>query len=103
VLLLLYCPIYGIGITGAYALEPLIWGKAFGRRHQGAIRARGVLWFGFSAAAGPWFAALVYDYLGSYQVAFLVFSALLIAAAACLLLADIGGTKKHASSYRDRE
>ena len=77
------------GFTGGalVVISPLLWAGHFGRRHQGAIQ--GVLSAVFLTASigGPMFAALVYDRLGSYDLAFRLFAAYFAAAALLVWLA----------------
>jgi len=77
----IYAPSYGSQV----AAMPAIRAEHFGRRAFGAITGlSGTLQTGGSVI-GPFFAAYVYDATGSYQIAFLVFAALSLVAAALFL------------------
>ena len=79
--------VWGWGIGGMIPLSEFIWASFFGRRHLGAVRGAGMpLTIAFSAA-GPFFAGLYFDAMGSYDGALLTFASLWGIAALLVLMA----------------
>ena len=65
--------IYGLGVTGIGVTQEVIWANYFGRYSLGRVRSAGfVATFG-AGATGPIFMNLVYDFLGSYKPALMLF------------------------------
>ncbi len=65
--------VYGVGITSLSVTQEVLWANAFGRMSLGAIRSIGfVITFGFGAT-GPIVMNFIYDQLGSYRPAFIIF------------------------------
>ena len=82
-----YGLIYGLTVGGVFVVDPLLWAAYFGRRFQGTIRGLINPIILLAAGCGPLVAARMYDALGSYQMAFLVFLAMFVLAAVCLMFA----------------
>jgi MFS family permease len=65
--------VYGTGFAGATLMQEVIWANYFGRLSLGTVRSTAIpLLVGFSAA-GPVFMNVIFDTLGSYKPAFLIF------------------------------
>ena len=79
--------VFGFAMGGIATLEPLIVVGFFGLASIGAILGAMMLVFAFGAAAGPFMAAYIYDLLGSYHWAFIIFLAAYAAAILAMLLA----------------
>ncbi len=74
--------VYGIGITSLGVTQEVLWANSFGRLSLGTVRSTGfVITFGFGAA-GPMLMNAIFDILGSYKPAFVLFIALFAIAAA---------------------
>lgn len=67
---MLYASLAGLTLGGYVSVQPLIWADFFGRKNLGAIRAYFATPSLYAAAAGPWWIAVVYDNLGSYNLAY---------------------------------
>lgn len=77
--------VYGIGITSLGVTQEVLWANSFGRLSLGSIRSMGfVVTFGFGAT-GPIVMNLIYDHLGSYRPAFLIFLAFFVVSAVLIL------------------
>lgn len=61
---------FGMSYGGSVTAFPALVGDEFGRRHAGTIVGAVFASAGSLAAVGPFFAAFLYDHLGSYRVAF---------------------------------
>lgn len=73
--------IYGVGITSLGVTQEVLWANSFGRLSLGTVRSTGfVITFGFGAA-GPILMNLIFDVLGSYRPAFVLFVVLFTIAA----------------------
>ena len=73
--------IYGVGITSLGVTQEVLWANSFGRLSLGSVRSMGwVITFGFGAA-GPMLMNAIFDVLGSYRPAFVLFIALFSIAA----------------------
>ena len=84
-MVLLFVAIYGPSFGASVAVLPTIRADYFGRRAFGTISGlSGTVQMG-GMVLGPLFAAYVHDVTGSYQLAFLIFSALLVVAAGLFL------------------
>ena len=84
-MVLLFVAIYGPSFGASVAVLPTIRADYFGRRAFGTISGlSGTVQMG-GMVLGPLFAAYVHDATGSYQLAFLIFSALLVVAAGLFL------------------
>ena len=77
------------GLTGGslVVIGPLLWAAHFGRAHQGTIRGVMSPFYLIASIGGPMFAALVFDFLGSYDAAWRVFAAYFLASAVLVWLA----------------
>ena len=80
----LWAMAFGIGYSGVSVFFPALFGDLFGRSHAGAIVGFVFAFGGCSAAAGPYFAAVVFDKTGAYQLAFFICAALNVFALAVL-------------------
>ncbi|MYD35723.1 MAG: MFS transporter [Dehalococcoidia bacterium] len=77
--------VYGMGITSLGVTQEVLWANSFGRLSLGSIRSMGfVVTFGFGAT-GPIVMSLIYDLLGSYRPAFLIFIAFFAVSAVLIL------------------
>ena len=77
--------VYGMGITSLGVTQEVLWANAFGRLSLGSIRSMGfVVTFGFGAT-GPIIMNLIYDQMGSYRPAFLIFLVFFIVSAVLIL------------------
>lgn len=77
--------LYGLGTSGVYIIQEVLWANYFGRLNLGLVRSTGYfISFGFGAV-GPVAMNAVFDIFGSYQPAFLAVISLCFATA--LLLA----------------
>ncbi len=77
--------VYGMGITSLGVTQEVLWANSFGRLSLGSIRSMGfVVTFGFGAT-GPIVMNLIYDELGSYRPAFLIFLAFFVVSAILIL------------------
>ena len=64
---------YGIGFGGVMVIQEVLWANYFGRLSLGLVRSVGFpLAFAFSAG-GPIFMNGVFDVMGSYRPAYLLF------------------------------
>ena len=79
--------IVGWASGGMTQLSSQVWPDYFGRAAQGTIRGWGFMFMSCSVAFGPLFAALMYDALGSYYVAFGILAALAVLAHVLITLA----------------
>lgn len=77
--------VYGMGITSLGVTQEVLWANSFGRLSLGSIRSMGfVITFGFGAT-GPIVMNLIYDQMGSYRPAFLIFIAFFAVSAILIL------------------
>ena len=79
--------LYGLTGGALVVIGPLLWAGHFGRRHLGAIRGVMSPFCLVASIGGPMFAAVIYDYWGSYDAAFRVFAGYFLAGAALVWLA----------------
>ena len=84
-MIVLWGIVFGTGISGIAPLPALAWGSYYGRTFLGSIRGVTSPIAFLAQAAGPLFAAFLYDKLGSYQVSFFVFIVLFLLSG-CLML-----------------
>lgn len=89
--------VFGLAMGATATLQPLIVAAFFGVASIGAILGAMTLAFAFGAATGPFMAGYVYDLLGSYYWAFVVFLAAYAVAVLALLLAR--GKRLASSAY----
>lgn len=77
------------GLTGGslVVIGPLLWAAHFGRAHQGTIRGVMSPFYLIASIGGPMFAALVFDFLGSYDAAWRVFAGYFLVSAVLVWLA----------------
>ena len=65
--------VYGVGTTGLMVIQEVLWANYFGRLNLGMVRSTAMLViFGFGAI-GPIFMNVVFDTLGSYRPAYILF------------------------------
>ena len=77
--------VYGMGITSLGVTQEVLWANSFGRLGLGTIRSMGfVVTFGFGAM-GPVVMNLIFDQMGSYRPAFLIFLAFFVVSAVLIL------------------
>ncbi len=78
------------GLTGGslVVIGPLLWAAHFGRAHQGTIRGVMSPFYLIASLGGPMFAAVVFDFLGSYDAAWRVFAAYFLVSAVLVWLAS---------------
>lgn len=77
--------VYGMGITSLGVTQEVLWANSFGRLGLGSIRSMGfVVTFGFGAT-GPIVMNLIFDQLGSYRPAFLIFLVFFVVSAVLIL------------------
>lgn len=79
--------LYGVPAGGTVQLSSQVWADYFGRQSLGAIRGYTMLFQVSSQAGGPLFATGVFDFTGSYNLAFGVFAVTFLAAALLMALA----------------
>ena len=73
--------VYGFGFSGVRVIQEVLWANFFGRLSLGLVRSLAVLIaFGFGAL-GPVFMNAIFDILGSYRPAFILFIFLFLAGA----------------------
>ena len=84
-LLVVFIFSFGFAQACRDVVYPLVLGRCFGDRYLGEIYGAMTLTLLPGGALGPFFAALLRDELGSYDVPFAVFAALNVAAVAGLL------------------
>jgi MFS family permease len=77
--------VFGLGIGGVVTVQEVVWANFFGRLTLGTVRSVGRPFGIITSAAGPVFAGVAYDLRGSYEVAFVVFIAANLVAAALIL------------------
>ncbi|GBD13362.1 Oxalate:formate antiporter [bacterium HR24] len=84
--LAVFVPVWALGQANGSVIEPLLIGRYFGVAHFGAVLgASGVIsTMGF--AIGPFLASALYDALGDYDAALLMFIGAFAAAGCCYLL-----------------
>jgi MFS family permease len=78
---------FGAGIGGLMTLITVAWANYFGRKHFGAIRGATLPVQVIGQAAGPLIAGALYDWSGSYTLAFHVFTGCSAIAVVCALFA----------------
>lgn len=81
VLLWLAVGVYGIGVSSFAVMVEVVWANYFGRLSLGQVRSLAYLTALGFGAAGPIAISAVFDFTGSYKVAFVVLSGLLVSAA----------------------
>ena len=79
--------VYGFCFGGFRILEHILYADYFGREHLGTITGFTRPFHLVTSAAGPLLASLAYDLRGSYTLAFAVFLASFLVAAALMVLA----------------
>lgn len=77
----LFVIIYGTGLGLRMPLEPMLRVQFFGHKAFGSIMGYMNAFAVFGSFAGPYFAGWIFDTTGSYVIAFLTFSAMMIVAA----------------------
>lgn len=77
------------GLTGGslVVISPLLWATHFGRAHQGTIRGVMSPFYLIASLGGPMFAAVVFDFFGSYDAVWRVFAAHFLVSAVLVWLA----------------
>jgi MFS family permease len=86
-LLFLWAVVGGTGHGPFAQLQTLIFADYYGRRFLGAIRGLVAPFIVIAGAAGPLFAAFLFQRNGNYQMVWLLFIAMLVVAGALALLA----------------
>ena len=79
--------LYGLTGGALVVIGPLLWAAHFGRRHIGTIKGIMSPFYLIASIGGPMFAAIVFDYFGSYDAAFRMFAAYFLASAVLVGLA----------------
>jgi MFS family permease len=65
--------LYGLGLVGTGIVQEVLWANFFGRLSLGKVRSMAILvGFGFGSA-GPIFMNAIFDFLGSYKPAYVLF------------------------------
>ncbi|MFH0769408.1 MAG: MFS transporter, partial [Chloroflexota bacterium] len=80
-LLWLAVGVYGIGVSSFAVMVEVVWANYFGRLSLGQVRSLSYLTALGFGAAGPIAISVVFDFTGSYKVAFVALSGLLVSAA----------------------
>ena len=89
--------VYGMGITSLGVTQEVLWANSFGRLSLGTIRSMGfVVTFGFGAM-GPVVMNLIFDQMGSYRPAFLIFLAFFVVSAVLILFLRPPGAPRYAN------
>lgn len=70
---------FGLGWGGIYTLLQLLTVDAFGLKAAGRVLGTRTVLDAFGAGLGPWVTGVLFDWTGTYQVAFVVVSALILA------------------------
>ena len=83
----LFAAIHGLAFGALPMLMQLVWADYFGRAHQGAIRGFVTPVQLVLQAGGPLTGTLIYDMVGNYFPAFILFSVIYLASALAMLLA----------------
>lgn len=78
--------LFGLGWGGLYTMIQLLAVNAFGLSSAGKILGTVTMCDAITAGLGIWFTALLYDRFGSYQIAFGIMCALVLAALAAATL-----------------
>lgn len=79
--------IYGMGQSGMSTLQSVVWANYYGRTFLGSIRGIVTPFQLLSNVGGPVFAGLIFDFTGTYHIAFLVFLGFALAAASLVITA----------------
>lgn len=79
--------VYGVGHSGMSTLQSVVWANYYGRTFLGSIRGIVAPFQLLSNAGGPVMAGLIFDFTGTYHLAFLVFLGFAIAAAGLVTIA----------------
>jgi hypothetical protein len=89
-LLVAFALLWGVGSGLGPALEPLLVGRAFGRRHYAVLYGTMDGVDTVASIPGPWLGGLLFDVTGSYAPVLLLYGAtFLVGAAAFALLARL--------------
>ena len=86
--LYVYALLFGLGFGARGPIITAIAADLFPGRRFGAIYGYMSLGNGLGGAIGPWFAGAVFDFTGSYRVAFLIATLFCLAGSACFWLAQ---------------
>lgn len=68
-LLYIYSLVYGFGYGCLAPMMPITIADRFGRRDLGSVYGMLTFFIGVGGSVGPYFAGLIYDYCGSYDLA----------------------------------
>jgi MFS family permease len=79
--------VFGFASTGFYTLSDVIWANFFGRISLGTVRGIAYPIPAAFSAIGPLIVGLLYDFTGSYQVAWVMLLGAFVVAAGLILLA----------------
>ena len=77
--------IFGIALGGLLVLPPVVLADIFGKENIGAIRGYSEPFVSAGQAFGGITAALIYDFSGSYQLTFPIFTVVAIIAAILII------------------
>ncbi len=86
--LYVYGVLFGLGFGARGPIITAIAADLFPGRRFGAIYGYMSLGNGIGGAIGPWFAGAVFDYTGSYRVAFLIATLFCVLGSACFWIAQ---------------
>jgi len=81
-----YALLLGIGAGAWLPTLSTLASSRFGVLHYGAVFGAIHLWLSLGTAVGPFFSGVMYDALGSYRAAFIIFAVLLALALPTILL-----------------
>lgn len=84
-ILYIYSLVYGFGYGCLAPMMPITIADRFGRRDLGSVYGMLTFFIGLGGSAGPYFAGLIYDRYGSYDLAWQ--AGIVVLAFVCLLLA----------------
>ena len=87
----MFATVFGFAWGGAIALQSPISAESFGMKAHGAILGASVFGFSLGGSIGPLLAGYMFDVIGNYQLAFVVFAILsLLSIILTLLLKPAG-------------
>jgi MFS family permease len=88
-----FAAVFGFAWGGAIALQSPVSAESFGMKAHGAILGASVFGFSLGGSIGPLLAGYMFDVIGNYQLAFVVFAILsLLSIILTLLLKPAGST-----------
>ena len=90
--------LYGLGLVGTGIVQEVLWANFFGRLSLGKVRSMAILiGFGFGSA-GPIFMNAIFDFLGSYKPAYVLFVVLFALGGIQVALARTPKSQRYATS-----